>query len=182
MRPINNQRLITYNDKTLNITQWAEELGIHRNTIWRRMKYTNNLDIIFKKYNNKGTFEKRSYSELKNIVGHKFGTMTVLGFSHVKNWSYWICKCECGSITTKDSQTLNYYRRSKKIHCCSNRCPLHQGHVNKPYKVNYFFNKNPKQLRYIVMRRIEGKKKVLFSSKNEQEVIDWLEKHPEYKI
>jgi len=33
---------------------------------------------------------------IKDLTGMKFGRLTVIGFSHMKNGSYWHCVCECG--------------------------------------------------------------------------------------
>ena len=35
-----------------------------------------------------------------NLIGQKFNKLTVIEFSHVYNYgTYWICRCECGTIT-----------------------------------------------------------------------------------
>ena len=36
---IRRNRLLTYKNKTQNVTQWAEELGINRNTLFGRIRY-----------------------------------------------------------------------------------------------------------------------------------------------
>ncbi len=37
----------------------------------------------------------------QDLTGQKFGTLTVVKFSHRKNnRTYWICKCDCGTIKT----------------------------------------------------------------------------------
>lgn len=42
---------ITYKDKTLNINQWAKELGINKNTFWRYIRVKNySIDYIINHY------------------------------------------------------------------------------------------------------------------------------------
>ena len=44
----------------------------------------------------------------KDLVGNKYGKLTVIGFSNVdaKGHTYWICKCECGGETIARSSHL----------------------------------------------------------------------------
>lgn len=44
-----NNHLLTYNGKTQNITQWAEELGIGRRTLTDRLTYSWTLEEVFTK-------------------------------------------------------------------------------------------------------------------------------------
>lgn len=47
--------LITYNDETLNINQWARKFNINKNTFWRYIRVKKySIDYIIKHYVNKG--------------------------------------------------------------------------------------------------------------------------------
>lgn len=51
----------------------------------------------------------------QDLTGHKFGTLTVVEFSHRKgNRTYWLCKCDCGTIKTYRADFL----KSKGFHSC----------------------------------------------------------------
>jgi hypothetical protein len=42
-----NNRLLTYNGETLTASQWADKIGINRDTLWQRYKRNpNNLDLV----------------------------------------------------------------------------------------------------------------------------------------
>ena len=45
--------------------------------------------------------------KIENLKGNKYGRLTVLNYSHIKNHkSYWRCKCECGNETIVRSDCL----------------------------------------------------------------------------
>lgn len=53
---------------------------------------------------------------VKNIIGNKYGKLTVINFSHVeKRHSYWICKCDCGNIKTVIGK---YLTDKRSVHSC----------------------------------------------------------------
>ena len=58
--------------------------------------------------------------KLKDLTGQKFGKWTVVEFSHSSQkpkGTYWVCKCECGTIQIIDSGNL---KRGKTTNCgCS---------------------------------------------------------------
>lgn len=46
-------------------------------------------------------------SRVKNKVGNKYGELTVISFSHTKNYrSYWNCICSCGNKKTINGHSL----------------------------------------------------------------------------
>lgn len=43
-----------------------------------------------------------------NLVGEKFGRLTVISFSHIDRFSYWNCRCNCGNnVTVRGSRLKN---------------------------------------------------------------------------
>ena len=58
-----------------------------------------------------------SQTKFVNISGQRFGNLTVL-FKTIrptgKGQSYWLCKCDCGAITSVSSGNLRY----GKVHSC----------------------------------------------------------------
>jgi len=52
-----------------------------------------------------------------NLVGEKYGRLTILEFSHVdKNLSYWKCLCECGKTKTIGSHLFR--RKTGPVRSC----------------------------------------------------------------
>ena len=47
-------------------------------------------------------------SKKLNLIGQKFGRLTVIKFSHLNKWktNYWICKCKCNKIVIISSSNL----------------------------------------------------------------------------
>lgn len=52
--------------------------------------------------------EKRNGNGFDNLIGQKFGRLTVIGLSEKKSGrkSYWVCECECGSKKLARSDCL----------------------------------------------------------------------------
>jgi hypothetical protein len=50
-------------------------------------------------------------SKLKDLIGHKFGKLTVIEYSHSNNGAFWVCECECGNIVIRSGGVL---QKSKK--------------------------------------------------------------------
>lgn len=51
----------------------------------------------------------------QDLTGQKFGTLTVIEFSHRKNnRTYWICKCDCGTVKVYRADFL----KGKGFHSC----------------------------------------------------------------
>lgn len=45
-------------------------------------------------------YSKPVPTNVKNLIGHKFGKLTVIGFAFTRRKkSYWICNCDCGKQT-----------------------------------------------------------------------------------
>lgn len=42
----------------------------------------------------------------EDLTGRRFGSLTVLGYSHFKNVSYWNCICDCGTIKSYQKGNL----------------------------------------------------------------------------
>jgi hypothetical protein len=84
--------------------------------------------------------------------GEKFGNLTVLEFSHKDKWhkSYYICKCDCGNITTARDTTLKFHKNPscgcvKNIKHGMNRTRLHRIWCNMKTRC---LNKNSPQYKY----------------------------------
>lgn len=43
----------------------------------------------------------------ENLIGKRFGSLTVISFSHSKNAAYWACKCDCGKSVLRCTGALN---------------------------------------------------------------------------
>lgn len=43
----------------------------------------------------------------KNLIGKRFGRLTVIGHSHSDNGNFWLCSCSCGGSTVKSTSHLN---------------------------------------------------------------------------
>lgn len=68
----------------------------------------------------------------KNLVGYKFGLMSIIGQGKYKNKRhFWICKCECGNV--RESQRADIFRGVVKSCGCykKNRLTTH-GKTNTP--------------------------------------------------
>ena len=58
-----------------------------------------------------------------DIIGMKFGMLTVISYSHSKNRkSYWMCQCDCGTKKVLRLDTFKNNTTSKTVSCgCYNR-------------------------------------------------------------
>lgn len=92
-----------------------------------------------------------------DIVGEKFGRLTVLKYNHSnKNYiKYYLCKCECGNeIVTRKSNLLN--GKTKSCGCLqhditSRRCYIHGLSKSRTYRIWKNMKQrcyNPKASRY----------------------------------
>ncbi len=80
---------------------------------------------------------------MENLVGKKFGMLTVIAFSHREarkggsyRW-YWVCQCECGNVVTRRSDGL----KDKKVvvSCGCYRKKILEQHnfkINNPNKTH----------------------------------------------
>lgn len=56
-----------------------------------------------------------------DIVGRKFGLLTILAYSHTKNGcSYWVCKCDCGNMKTVMKGNL-IHQKTQSCGCLQRR-------------------------------------------------------------
>lgn len=56
---------------------------------------------------------------IKNIIGNKYGKLTVIEFSHMKGEnSYWKCKCECGNEIIRGRSYLTSKKAAERIQSC----------------------------------------------------------------
>lgn len=83
-----------------------------------------------------------------DLSGQKFGRLTVLGLSHVKDWhstdrhSYWLCLCDCGeeklvrynSLTQGESKSCGCLQRELASVRLSNRLTTHRMTGSPEYK------------------------------------------------
>lgn len=98
---IHNEKLYTYNGKTQNISQWAREYNINMHTLRFRLK---TLNI-------KNALEFKSKIKPKDLIGKRFGKLTVLELSHTKRYdlqskTYWKCLCDCGIIKIVNGDSM----------------------------------------------------------------------------
>lgn len=58
-----------------------------------------------------------------DIIGQKFGMLTVLSYSHSKNRkTYWLCKCDCGNEKVLRLDSFKTNREHKTVSCgCYNK-------------------------------------------------------------
>lgn len=52
-------------------------------------------------------FTPRPY-RVKDLVGQRFGRLTVISFSHINHSAFWHCRCECGNEIVARGQHLKY--------------------------------------------------------------------------
>ena len=84
-----NNILLSYNNKTLTIAQWARELNISTHVLRNRYKYGWSTDEILN--------TKVRDSEI-NMTGKRFHRLLVLEKDLSRKGAYWICECDCGEI------------------------------------------------------------------------------------
>ena len=77
---------------------------------------------------------------MENLIGKKFGMLTVTDFSHKEKSNqgiykyYWICKCECGNVVTRRSDGLKLKNRVVSCGCYA-----------RQMSKEHFTRKNPKK-------------------------------------
>jgi len=70
-----------------------------------------------------------------DLTGQRFGKLVVVGYSHTENkHAYWLCKCDCGNITTKDSVRL----RNHRVLSCGFKCGLKTTIIFKENFINNY--------------------------------------------
>ena len=84
-----NNILLSYNNKTLTIAQWARELNISTHVLRNRYKYGWSTDEILN--------TKVRDSEI-NMTGKRFHRLLLLEKDLSRKGAYWICECDCGEI------------------------------------------------------------------------------------
>lgn len=85
--------------------------------------------------NKNGQF--KSGENIKDITGQKFGKLTVVGFDKIINhYSYWIVKCDCGTVKSVRKDTLKII---KSCGCEKKKQDL----INLNVKNNHKLSKNP---------------------------------------
>jgi len=66
--------------------------------------------------------------KIKDITGQKFGRLTVVSFSHVKNeTAYWKCSCSCGRASVTQGSALRN-GHTKSCGCWHKDGPVTHGH------------------------------------------------------
>lgn len=109
----NNKRnnvVYEFNGEIKTLAQWSEELGICYRTLQKRIR--------------KWGVEKAFTTPLKeetyiDIVGQKFGRLTVLSLYSTKGGARFLCKCDCGNTTISRGYDL---RKGNSKSCgCWNR-------------------------------------------------------------
>jgi hypothetical protein len=84
-----------------------------------------------------------------DIIGQKFGLLTVEKYSHTKNHrAIWICKCDCGNTIETNSKVL------KNGHTSSCGCLKHRKGKNNP---KYKHGKNNKTPEYSIWVGMKGR-------------------------
>lgn len=85
--------------------------------------------------NSKGQFTKGS--GIKNLVGNRYGKLTVVRFSQIKDQrTYWICRCDCGNEKEIRGDCLN---RIQSCGCVKKECDKKNLHITN----NHGMSKHP---------------------------------------
>lgn len=63
-----------------------------------------------------------------DLTGRRFGKWTVLEYSHSKHLSYWLCKCDCGTIKSVVGTSLS----NGSSACCG--CVQREKLINRNYR------------------------------------------------
>ena len=110
-------RTYEYNGKTYTTAEIAEELGVKKKTMEKRLRL-NNYDL------SKCLVKPKSH-KLKDLTGEKFNRWTVdsRADSDASGNTMWNCICECGnkatvaggSLTAKTSQSCGCYNDEKNL-------------------------------------------------------------------
>lgn len=90
----------TYNDKTQNLMQWCNELGLNYNTILMRIRRGWSFE--------KAITSKKRERDTKTLIGKRFGELTVIEFVGKDKYrkSIFRCKCNCGNETVLPQDKL----------------------------------------------------------------------------
>lgn len=114
-------------------------LKMHATTLYREIKRCKEC------YNaeeaHETLFRRRSFIDY-DIIGKRFGLLTVLEFSSIyKRRSWWRCRCDCGKECVVSRRILAEYCSPKRPHSCgciakqakgaSKAVPLEEGHLAK---------------------------------------------------
>lgn len=79
---------------------------------------------------------------MENLIGKKFGMLTVTDFSHKEKSNqgiykyYWICKCECGNVVTRRSDGLKLKNRVVSCGCYARQMSKEHFTNNNPRKTH----------------------------------------------
>lgn len=79
---------------------------------------------------------------MENLIGKKFGMLTVTDFSHKEKSNqgiykyYWICKCECGNVVTRRSDGLKLKNRVVSCGCYARQMSKEHFTRNNPKKTH----------------------------------------------
>lgn len=52
----------------------------------------------------------KEHPRIKNMVGHRYGKLTVVDLDHLgkRNEAFWLCRCDCGNMTIVNTNRLKY--------------------------------------------------------------------------
>lgn len=87
----------TFNGKTQNLTQWAKELGICQKTLQKRI---HNWGV------ERAFTEPLITDRRLNLIGNKYGRLTVVERVNNKGASRFKCVCDCGNTIVTNGQSL----------------------------------------------------------------------------
>ena len=73
-------------------------------------------------------------SRLKNEIGNRYALLTVIEKADTKNKAYWICKCDCGNITTVSGSNL----RNGSVKSCG--CLRNKSHLTHHLSKHPLYN------------------------------------------
>ena len=97
----------------LTVISDTGKINSHRNVIWKcKCKCGNQIEVPGARLLNGSTSSCgcfKSEVSSKNLLGMRFGKLTVIEKTDLRKRSYiiWKCRCDCGNICFKDSYCLN---------------------------------------------------------------------------
>jgi hypothetical protein len=133
VRNSSNAKPITIDGETLCISEWAERAGISPMALIARVRQATEAVIR----NAISPPDVSFPNNVNDLVGRKFGKLTVIGFSHAGPHGahgriryFWHCQCECGGKKTVYSSLLT----GKLTGSCG--CMADAGHKNLVHNRN----------------------------------------------
>ena len=85
-----------------------------------------------------------------DMLGKKFGRLTVIALHRLDKGKYWLCQCECGGITLKRTGDLNWsIKKRRKIGCGCTRKESIKKAAEASRQVNTKHGLNHSKLHYM---------------------------------